>query len=213
IEDFVYYGTNSNNAYRPDNYWEAGKNSLGNMSGEFFNTWVSVDNDGFAYWPYDRIREVNTFIQSFPNYRNNYDEAVFNKLLGEAHFLRAYFYFGLAKRYGGVPIVTEVQDPLAGPDVLNVSRNTEYDTWKFIHDDLQFAIDHMSADTKEVGRANKYVAAALMSRTMLYAGSIAKYTESLGFKQTELAAQQGLAGMEPAQANEFFEYAVEAGKI
>ena len=213
IEDFLYYGTNSNSAYRPDNYWESGKFSLGNMSGEFFNTWASVDNDGFAYWPYDRIRIVNTFIQNFPTYKDKYPEGDYNRLLGEAHFLRAYFYFGLAKRYGGVPIVTEVQDPLAGPDVLNVSRNTEYDTWKFIHDDLQFAIDHMSADTKEVGRANKYVAAALMSRTMLYAGSIAKYTESLGFKQTELAAQQGLAGMEPAQANEFFEYAVEAGKI
>src|SRR5690606_18499203 len=48
---------------------------------------------------------------------------------------------------------------------------------------------------------------------MLYAGSIAKYTESLGFKATELAAQQGLAGMEPSQANEFFQYAVDAGKV
>lgn len=213
IEDFLYYGTNSDHAYRPDGYWEAGKFSLGNMSGEFFNTWAGVDNDGFAYWPYDRIRDVNTFIQNFPSYQDKYDAEVYNKLMGEAHFLRAYFYFGLAKRYGGVPIVTEVQDPLAGAELLNVSRNTEYDTWKFIHDDLQFAIDNMSDDTKETGRANKYVAAALLSRTMLYAGSVAKYTESLGFKQTELAAQQGLAGMEPSQANEFFEYAVEAGKI
>src|SRR5882757_5002542 len=54
IEDFLYYGALSGNssgdAYRPDNYWEQGKNSQGNMSGEFFNTWVEVDNDGFAYW-------------------------------------------------------------------------------------------------------------------------------------------------------------------
>jgi len=42
IEDFLYYGTNSNIAYRPDNYWEQGKNSLGNMSGEFFNTMALV---------------------------------------------------------------------------------------------------------------------------------------------------------------------------
>ena len=211
IEDFVYYG---NNGYRPTSeFWEHGKFSLGNMSGEFFNTWASVDNDGFAYWPYARIREVNTFIQNFPNYQDKYPEDTYNKLLGEAHFLRAYFYFGLAKRYGGVPIVAEVQDPLAGPEVLEVPRNTEYDTWKFIHDDLQFAIDHMADDTDETGRANKYVAAALMSRTMLYAGSIAKYSESLGFEATELATQQGFAGMAPAQANEFFEYAVAAGKV
>src|SRR5690606_7866435 len=151
--------------------------------------------------------------QNFPNYKGSYDDATYNKLLGEAHFLRAYFYFGLAKRYGGGPIVTEVQDPLAAPEVLEVPRNTEYDTWKFIHDDLQFAIDNMADNTGEKGRANKYVAAALMSRTMLYAGSIAKYTESLGFEATELATQQGFAGMAPAQANEFFEYAVAAGKV
>lgn len=210
IEDFLYYGTNSNNAYRPDNYWEAGKNSLGNMSGEFFNTWVGVDNDGFAYWPYDRIREVNTFIENFPTYRDNYTDIEFNKLLGEAHFLRAFFYFGLAKRYGGVPIIKEVQNPLGDVETLNVPRNTEYDTWKFIYEDLKFAIDNMTG-SNEAGRANKYVAAALLSRTMLYAGSIAKYSQYLGF-QNEAATQAGLAGMDAAQANEFFQYCVDAGK-
>ena len=209
IEDFAYYPANG--FHRRD--WTTEKSSQGAMSGEFFNTWIGVDNDGFGYWPYDRIREVNVFIQGFPNYKDKFPEGTYNKLLGEARFLRAFYYFGLAKRYGGVPIVTEVQDPLASPEVLNVSRNTEYDTWKFIHEDLQFAIDNLETDTKETGRANKYVAAALMSRAMLYAGSIAKYTESLGFKATELAAQQGLAGMEPSQANEFFQYAVDAGKV
>ena len=69
IEDFVYYGNsnpNGGNAFRPNNYWEAGKNSQGNMSGEFFNTWQLVNNGGFGYWPYDRIRDVNVFIQDFP---------------------------------------------------------------------------------------------------------------------------------------------------
>src|SRR5690606_36529577 len=139
-------------------YWQAGKYNQGNMSGEFFNTWTGVDNDGFAYWPYNRIREVNTFIGNFPTYRANYTDVEFNKLMGEAHFLRAYFYFGLAKRYGGVPIIAEVQDPLAGPEVLEVPRNTEYDTWKFIYEDLKYAVDNMTASS-ENGRANKYVAA------------------------------------------------------
>ena len=102
IEDFLYYGTNSNNAYRPDNYWEQGKNSLGNMSGEFFNSWVGVDNDGFAYWPYDRIRDVNTFIENFPTYQEKYTDVDYNKLMGEAHFLRAFFYFDLVRVFGQV---------------------------------------------------------------------------------------------------------------
>ncbi|HYF67177.1 MAG TPA: RagB/SusD family nutrient uptake outer membrane protein [Ohtaekwangia sp.] len=212
IEDFLYYGTNSNTAYRPDNYWEQGKNSLGNMSGEFFNSWVEVDNDGFAYWPYDRIRDINTFIQNFPNYKANYTEVAYNNLLGEAHFLRAFYYFGLVKRYGGVPIIKEVQDPLADLETLEVPRNTEYDTWKFIYDDLTFAIENMGTSTTETGRANKYVAAALLSRTMLYAGSIAKYSQYLGF-EGEAATIAGLAGMDPSQANEFFQYCVDAGNV
>ena len=214
IEDFLYYGTNSNIAYRPDNYWEQGKNSLGNMSGEFFNTWVEVDNDGFGYWPYDRIRDVNLFIQNFPNYKGEYDEPTYNSLLGEAYFLRAFYYFGLAKRYGGVPLVTEVQDPLAEASTLEVSRDKEYDTWKLIYSDLTFAIDNMSgpAAAPETGRANKYAAAALLSRTMLYAGSIAKYSQYLGFSG-EAATKAGMAGMDPSQAEEFFQYSVDAGKI
>ncbi|MBT1686955.1 RagB/SusD family nutrient uptake outer membrane protein [Dawidia soli] len=212
IEDFLYYGTNSNNAYRPDNYWEAGKNSLGNMSGEFFNTWVQVDNDGFAYWPYDRIRDINVFIQSFPEYQVNYTAEVYNNLLGEAHFLRAFFYFGLAKRYGGVPIIKEAQDPLAPVETLEVPRNSEYDTWKFIYEDLTFAMENMSTDIDETGRANKYVAAALLSRTMLYAGSIAKYSQYLGF-QGEAATSAGMAGIDASKADEFFQYCVDAGKV
>ncbi len=214
IEDFNYYGNNNPNggdAFRPSNYWEAGKNSQGNMSGEFFNTWQSVNNGGFGYWPYNRIREVNLFIQNFPSYKSKYTENTYKALMGEASFLRAFFYFGLAKRYGGVPIVKEVQDPFAGKEALEVSRNTEYDTWKFIYEDLKFAMDNMPA-TSERGRANKYVAAALMSRAMLYAGSIAKYTQYLGFGG-EAAVKAGVAGIDPTKANEFFQYAVDAGKF
>ncbi len=208
IEDFVYY---ADRGYRPDNYWETGKFSQGNMSGEFFNTWILVDNDGFAYWPYNLIREVNTFIQYFPDYRNNYDEATFNALLGEAHFLRAFYYFGLAKRYGGIPLIKTVQNPVGDKDSLMVFRNTEYDTWKFIHDDLEFAMNNMPKNS-ETGRANKFVAAALMSRAMLYAGSIAKYSQYLGF-ESEAAFQQGLVGMDPAKADEFFQYSYNASRM
>jgi hypothetical protein len=214
IEDFVYYGNNNpngGNAFRPNNYWEAGKNSQGNMSGEFFNTWQLVNNGGFGYWPYDRIRDVNVFIQDFPNYKGKFSTAVYNSLMGEAYFLRAFYYFGLAKRYGGVPIIKTVQDPKADKATLEVPRNTEYDTWKFIYSDLKFAMDNMTG-VSERGRANRSVAASLMSRAMLYAGSIAKYTTYLNYG-SEKAYTAGLAGIDPTKASEFFQYAVDAGKV
>jgi hypothetical protein len=211
IEDFIYY---VNSGYRPgnNNSWEAYKNSLGQMSGETFGWNVAMNGGGFGYWPYDDIRNVNVFINNFPNYKDKYDNATYNALMGEARFLRAFFYEGLAKRYGGVPIISKVLDPINGTsEELNVKRNTEYDTWKFIYDDLQFAITNMPA-TSVTGRANKYVAAALMSRAMLYAGRVAKYTQYLGLG-ADAAVQAGFAGIDPSKASEFFQYAYDAGKV
>ena len=211
IEDFIYYA-NSAGGYMPgnNNSWQAYKNSQAHMSGEIYGWNVAMNEAGFGYWPYADIRYVNNFINNFPNYKTKYDEATYNSLMAEARFLRAFLYEGLAKRYGGVPIVTTVQDPVNGqPEELKVPRNTEYDTWKFIYEDLKFAMANMSA-TSIAGRANKYVAAALMSRSMLYAGRVAKYTQYLGLG-TDAAVQKGLAGMDPAKANEFFQYAYDAG--
>lgn len=209
IEDFIYY---ANAGYMPgnNNSWQAYKNAQGQMSGELFGWNVGMAEAGFGYWPYTDIRNVNVFINNFPNYKDKYDAATYNSLMGEARFLRAFFYEGMAKRYGGVPIVTDVQDPVNGdPEKLKVSRATEYDTWKFIHDDLAFAMTNMNA-TSVAGRANKYVAAALMSRAMLYAGRVAKYTQYLGFG-TDPSVQGGYAGIDPSKANEFFQYAYDAG--
>jgi hypothetical protein len=47
---------------------------------------------------------------------------------------------------------------------------------------------------------------------MLYAGSIAKYSESLGF-QGEAATSVGMAGMDASKADEFFQYCVDAGAV
>jgi len=218
IEDFIYYAKsapgNPANGYAPgnNNSWQAYKNSLGHMSGEIFGWNVAMEEGGWGYWPYANIRYVNTFINNFPDYKDKYDVATYNSLLAEARFLRAFLYEGLAKRYGGVPIVTTVQDPVNGdPEELKVPRNTEYDTWKFIYEDLKFAMANMPA-TSISGRANKYVAAALMSRAMLYAGRVAKYTQYLGLG-TDAAVQGGFAGMDPSKASEFFQYAYDAGKL
>ena len=209
IEDFVYY---ANSGFRPSNSWESMKRRQQNMSGEFVNTWQQVDNDGFGYWPYEDIRKVNVFINLFPNYKNNFTADEYNYYYGEAHFLRAFYYFGLVKRYGGVPILTDVQDPSDPVETLMVSREKEYDSWKFIYEDLKFAIDNMTPDNKTPYRGNKYVAAALMNRAMLYAASTAKYGQYRGF-ENEAATIGGFAGMSPGVAAEFYQYAYDAGKI
>jgi hypothetical protein len=214
-EHFTYFARNANyselDAFNRNNAWEAVKYNLQNMCCEFVNGWNNVQANGIGYWPYTSIRNINIFITRFPDYKEYYkDEAEYNELLGEAHFLRAFYYFALVKRYGGVPLITEVQDPLADIETLAVHRATEYDTYKFIHDDLQFAIDNMTSTHKD--RGSRYAAAALMSRAMLYAGTTAKYSHWLGF-ESEAAYQQGYAGISADKADEFFNWSVEASRL
>lgn len=211
IEDFNY---NIKLGFRyngyENSYWQAAMFSSSANSAEWTGQEWAVHGDGFAYWPYEYIRDVNNFIQEFPKYQSAYDEQTYNALLGEAHFLRAFYYFGLAKRYGGVPLVDKPQDATAPDEELRVSRSTESATWHFIHNDLEIAINNLKKD-KERGRANKFVAAALMSRAMLYAGSIAKYGgySNMGGQASEM----GLVGIPSQEAEYFFSESYKASKL
>jgi SusD family. len=217
IEDFNYkqngdekgYATVNQAGWHSGNKWQAQKGSPAAAACEAAGRDPSY-GDGWGYWPYDRIRDINYFIEAFPNYQQYYTEEQYNSHLGEAYFLRAFYYFGLVKRYGGVPIVDKVLDPRTPIEELQQPRDTEYDCWKFIYEDLKFAMENASADKKELGRANRYAAAALMSRAMIYAGSIAKYGGYIG--TTGPAVSAGLMGMPADKAQEFFQYAYDAGQ-
>lgn len=218
IEDFNYcqngddkgYATVNSSGWHGGNRWQAQKGSPASCAAEAAGRGTSY-GDGWGYWPYDRIRDLNNMLEQLPNYRDSYKEEEYNAYLGEARFLRAFYYFGIVKRYGGVPIVDKVLDPKAPLEELQQPRNTEYDCWKFIYDDLKFAMENATASKDEVGRANRYAAAALMSRAMLYAGSIAKYNQYTAV--TGPAVSAGLMGMPEDKAQEFFQYAYDACKF
>lgn len=167
--------------------------------------------ENFEYWPYSRIRDINVFLAAIETNKGKYTEDKYKEYLGEGHFLRAYYYFGLAKRYGGVPLIDEVQDPTADIETLQVPRSTEYDTWKHIYEDLKYAMENASSDKASIHRATRYAAAALMSRAMLYAGRIAKYNQHTGI--TGPASEAGLMGISAGYAQEFFQYAYDACKF
>ncbi|MBQ8520578.1 MAG: RagB/SusD family nutrient uptake outer membrane protein [Bacteroides sp.] len=218
IEDFNYgqngdmrgYATVNAGGWHQGNQWQAQKSSPASCAGEACGRGLSY-GDSWGYWPYDRIRDINNMIERLPDYRDNYKENEFNALMGEARFLRAYYYFGIVKRYGGVPLVDRVLDPKAPAEELQIPRSTEYDSWKFIYEDLKFAMENASDTKTDATRATRWAAAALMSRTMLYAGSIAKYGQYV--EVTGPAVSAGLMMMNPAYAKEFFQYAYDACKF
>jgi starch-binding outer membrane protein, SusD/RagB family len=201
IEDYNYAKTGGFNS------WNGGLEGLGKNTGEFLGSNYDYDesmSSGFGYWPYDNIRQVNYLIENLPEYKSQYNDNDFNNLLGEAHFIRAYYYFGLVKRYGGVPILKETQKyPTTDSASYMVSRNKEDEVYTFISDDLDTAMQMLNT-TSASARANKYVAAALKSRAMLFAGSIAKYgTVKL----------DGIVGIPREKAVSYFKESYAASKV
>ncbi|MDO6432579.1 RagB/SusD family nutrient uptake outer membrane protein [Flavitalea sp. BT771] len=167
--------------------------------------------EAVLYWgdAYKLIRETNYFLQALPKYAANFEAADVDSWIGEAHFIRAFTYFSLAKRYGGVPIVSDVlQYPTDNVTSLDVPRASEEKTYDFIAADLDTAIAKMSGSNQQ-GRATKYAAAAFKSRAMLYAGSIAKYNQVSLFDDSH----NRLCGLPPEKANTYFKAAYDAAVL
>lgn len=89
---------------------------------------------------------------------------------GEMHFLRAFFYFELIKRFGGVPIIDHVY---GANDDIDIPRNTYDECVSFILQDLDIAEQELPADygDSDYGRATLGAAKALRARALLYAAS------------------------------------------
>ncbi|WP_194768097.1 RagB/SusD family nutrient uptake outer membrane protein [Tamlana sp. I1] len=91
-----------------------------------------------------------------------------DQTIGEALFMRAFYYFRLAKFFGGVPVIISVDQPKDGP------RNTYTETFAQIASDLKLAIEMMpntpftSIPTNRYGHANKWVAQGYLARVFLH---------------------------------------------
>jgi hypothetical protein len=89
------------------------------------------------------------------------------KIEGQARFLRAMFYFDLSRMFGEVPLIIETKP-------ANPPKAPAAQTYAQIATDLKSAIEtfpsvpYSSALYSDLGRANKYVAEALMARVFLF---------------------------------------------
>jgi starch-binding outer membrane protein, SusD/RagB family len=154
-----------------------------------FNTgaWNAVDNPENRWSTFYRgIRKANQFLVAsdsvnLDQYRLDpatSAQTVYTTRLAdirrwkyEARFLRAYFYFELVKRYGGVPILTKslsIDDDFSG-----IKRNTLAECIQFITSECDSAAANLPNiyAAADLGRATKGAALALKARTLLYAAS------------------------------------------
>lgn len=176
---------------------------------------TGVGPQNISYWPYAQIRQANLFFESLEKVKSTLNETTYKQLKSEAHFVRAYIYYGLAKRYGGVPLIDRVLDGdyAAGTpnEALYIPRSTEKETWNFILKELDLAIENMATATNSADgkyRATKWAALALKSRVALHAASVAKYWSNAPL--TGDAVSQNLAKMDAADAAAFYQACIQA---
>ena len=136
------------------------------------NDFWSTSNGYMYYWNrgYKYIRKINVFLTKMQEVTVDLPEKV--QMIAEAKFLRAFIYFNLIERFGGVPIVDQVYE--LGDEVA-YKRNSFDECVTFIAKDLAEAIPDLpnrypSTDAN-YGRATADACRALLSRTYLYAAS------------------------------------------
>jgi hypothetical protein len=142
-----------------------------------FNNMIITQDDGeYGNWTgsYRAIRHCNVALENIS--KATFDPTLIDgvtlkdRMLGEVHFLRAYFYFRLTNYYGGVPIIKNVYGL---NDSFKIAQSSYADCINFVISDLDSAASMLpvvqSGDND--GRATKGAALSLKSRVLLYAAS------------------------------------------
>lgn len=166
--------------------------------------------DQFAWWieGYELNRDVNLLLSVIPDL--DADQSTIDALLGEAYFIRAYLYFGLAKRYGGVPIIETIASISDGEDALYTPRSTEKETWEYVLKMCDESAALLGDGDGTRRRANKWVALSLKSRAALHAASIAKHWDRATLSGD--AVDQNLSKMSAEDAAWFYEQCISASE-
>lgn len=174
------------------------------------NNIINYPFDRWRLWDYGLVRDVNLALEGIEKYGKSLSEAQKAQFSAELRFLRAYQYFELVKRMGGVPLVTKqlIYDFSGDPAPLQQPRNKEEEVYDFIAAELD-AIKDKLGNAGSNTRANKFTALALKSRAMLYAGSIAKYNNLMG---APIATSGGEVGIPANRAKEYYTKAFDAAK-
>jgi len=127
--------------------------------------WVS---DTYAWGSmYSRIRDCNLALKNLATATFD-DQALNNRLRGEVHFLRAYFFQQLLRYYGAVPLIDSAYEL---NDDYSIARNSYAECVDFIVRECDSATALLSGKTMDQGRASEAAALALKSRVLLYAAS------------------------------------------
>lgn len=137
---------------------------------------------------YDGVSKANFVIEGLTANNKAVPDADKAKIVGQAKFLRAYYYFNLTNSYGDIPLRLQV----ATADNLDAPAVKQADIFIQIEKDCTEAAATLPVSWTglDQGRATKGAALALLAKTYLFenkyalAASTAKTVETLGYSLT-----------------------------
>lgn len=146
---------------------------INNTQGLSLDSWTFATNDAIidAVWQtcYEGIFRANIVLQVLPDME--IDQSKKNRILGEAHFLRALYYWHLSALFGEVPLIKQADPSDVSKALLAKSPIVEIE--EFMIADLKAAFDLLPLQSiyssADVGRASKGAAEALLGKVYLYA--------------------------------------------
>ncbi|MBO4566326.1 MAG: RagB/SusD family nutrient uptake outer membrane protein [Bacteroidales bacterium] len=155
-------------------------------------------------WGFARIHKVNILIDRLNEYKDNFTEEEYNHWMAIAYFFKIYEYSDLVGVFGDVPYFeTTVRD--LDFDTQYKDRDSRQLVMDKVYDMCEFVLENMRPDDG-ANNVNLYVAAAFISRFMLYEGTWQKYHDGE-------EGCDGKVNCDSEHAKKYLEMAVKAAEV
>jgi len=161
-----------------DDALKGGQNTMDMENAYDIENWKTTSNNDLIYdhyiTPYQGIARCNLALKYIePMALDSFMTARMKaRMLGEVHFLRAYYYFHLVRIFGGVPLTLQVEDESSRWDMERSPVDTIF---HYIIADLEYANKNLwlksEYDIADMGRATKGAAQGMLQKVYLYMAS------------------------------------------
>ena len=170
--------------------WDSNTDLLAGVSNTANGTLAASENDGYWGLCYAKIRKCNILLEKAEQYSGS--ESI-EPYVATAKFFRAYQYYWMLMRFGGVPIVTRPLSSTSGE--LYMPRNSRYEVVGRIIADLRDAIAGLPDEAAHDGHVTKQGAQGFLARVLLFEATWEKY---VGDSTDGDGVQEGAGTAKPA---------------
>lgn len=188
-----------------------GGQNLNDMSAAYdMENWKTISNNDLLNDIYRAnylgIGRCNLALKNIPDVEldANMNASVKARLLGEAHFLRAYYYFRLLRIFGGVPLTLDVVE---SSDKWSMPRASISEMFNAIISDLEIAEQDLwlrsEYKDEDMGRATKGAAQAMLMKVYLYMAGDFWQSKGVSLSASECYNKAKIWGDKVIQSSEY----------